>query len=146
MGEHKTRSRRKSAYFLNFGRALRTGMFFGLAMAAVYCLFVIGLYTFAGEAPFENIGISPAGAVAAYISGGLACGLLYAALHPLGKSFLGAMLLGIPCGIAVVLGVAIAMDGLPTTWTRDEWESVLVLGVLFGGICGPIARSQWSSP
>ena len=145
MGKHKTRSPHTSSYFRNFGRELRTGMSFGLAMASLYCLYVIGLYAFAGEGPFAKIGISPVGIIAVYVSGGLACGLLYAALHPFASSFVGAMLLGIPCGIAVVLGVAIAMEGLPTTWTGDEWENVLILGTLLGAICGPIARSQWSS-
>lgn len=142
MGEHKSRRHRQSAYFLNFKRELRAGLLYGLGFATLYCLYVIGLYLLAGSAPFEKVGVSLVGIVASYIGGGVLCGLLYATLHPLGKSFIGAMLLGIPCGIAVVFGVVVATDGLPAQWTRETWELVLVLGMVFGVICGPIARSQ----
>lgn len=101
-------------------------------MAALYCLFALGMFALRGNAPFEKNDVTLLGALSAYLAGGLACGLAYGVLHPLADSLLGSLVIGIIAGNFVFGAMVVATSGLPWTWTRLDWEVVLVAGSVFG--------------
>ena len=143
MGQHKVRRRRRSAYLANLGAETRLGLTVSMLMAAVYCAYVVVLFLVRGPGPFDRHGVTLGAMLATYVAGGLACGLLYGALHPLGRSYAGAMLLGVACATAVFSAVCVAAYGLPAAWGDREWTLLRWLGLGFGVVLGPVVRWKY---
>ena len=143
MGQHKVRRRRRSAYLADLGAETRLGLTVSMIMAAIYCAYVIGLFLLCGPGPFDRHGVTLGAMLATYVAGGLACGLLYGALHPLGRSLVGSMLLGVACVTAVFSALCVAMYGLPAAWGEREWTLLRWFGVGFGVVLGPVVRWKW---
>jgi hypothetical protein len=141
MGEHK-RPRRRSAYRQALAQELRAGLLLGLVLAGFYCLFALGIYAFRGSRPFEANDATLGSVLGAYLASGVLGGLAYGFMHPLRRSLLGVMLIGIVCATLAFFAIVVATSGLPTRWSTREWENVVVLGLLFGPVCGFIAHKQ----
>jgi hypothetical protein len=134
VGEHKRRGPRKSEYWAVLQREVQFGVLFGLIMASLYCAYVTVLYVIAGPSPFERRHTTLVAVLVVYTVSGLGGGLLYGLFHPLRRSLLGQLVVGTLIAMLVFFNIVISRSGLPTTWTRTDWEAVVGLGVLFGVI------------
>jgi hypothetical protein len=117
---------------------IRTGVIAGLVIASFYSLYVLLLYAIRGAAPFESSGVTLGGVIAAYYGGGLTAGAIVGILWPLLRWRLGATIVGIVAAFSVFLGIGLATEGYFDRWTTRTWETVIVLGTLFGVICSNI--------
>lgn len=141
MGEHK-RPQHRAAYRRALAQEIRAGVVLGVVLAGFYCLFVLGLYAFRGSRPFEANDTTVGGVIGAYVASGVLGGVAYGFMHPLRRSLPGVVLIGVMCAILAFFAIGVATSGLPTRWGAREWESVFVLGLLFGPVCGFIAHKQ----
>ena len=141
MGEQKRR-RRRSPYWQALPKELRAGLLIGLVLAGFYCLFALALYAFRGSRPFEANDATLGSVLGAYLASGVLGGVAYGFMHPLRRSLLGVMVIGIVCAMLTFFAIAGATSGLPARWSTREWESVVVLGFVLGPVCGFIAYKQ----
>ena len=72
---------------------------------------------------------------AAYLGGGVVAGAIVGALRPLGRSRLGAVLLGVIACVPVAIAIRLAAEGF-TPWTRGDSIIVGLMAVGFGGVSG----------
>jgi hypothetical protein len=132
MGEHRRPRRTQSLYFAQLNDRLRLGLIGGLALAGLYCAYALVLFAVRGNAPFEKNEVTLPVVLATYLFSGIAGGVAYGVLHPLGHTLLGRVVLGVVIASLVFFGITIATDGLPGHWTRQSWENVAILGGLMG--------------
>jgi hypothetical protein len=107
----------------------------GLKMAVVYSLFAVAVRILAGDAPFESAGTAVWKVVVAYFAGGIAAGMIAGLLLPLGRYWVGAMLVGAVAGMPVMFAIGMAIR------PPDEWLTVvpkIAVGgaLLLGPACG----------
>ena len=140
--EERKRPRRRSSYWQALAQEIRAGVLLGLVLAGFYCLFALGIYAFRGSRPFEANDVTLGGVLGAYLASGVLGGVAYGFMHPLRRSLLGAMLIGVMCATLAFFAIGVATSGLPTRWGAREWEGVVVLGLVLGPICGFIAHKQ----
>ena len=132
MGDHKRSRRVQSTYFAQLNDRLRFGVLVGLALAALYCTYALALFVVRGNAPFEKNEVTLLLVLATYAASGIAGGVAYGVLHPLGRTVVGRVVLAVLIGTLVFFGITVATDGLPTHWTRDSWKQTVMLGGLMG--------------
>jgi hypothetical protein len=132
MGEHKRPRRAQSTYFAHLYERLRLGVLVGLALAALYCAYALALFAVRGSAPFAKNEVTLPLVLATYAASGIAGGVAYGVLHPLGRTMVGRVVLAVLIGTLVFFGLTVATDGLPSHWTRDSWEQTVILGGLMG--------------
>ena len=114
----------------------RSGALFGLGMAAIYVAYVVVLYLFRGSEPFDKLHTSLLIVVLSYVILGPIAGAVVGFLQPLSVTRLGSMFVGFVAAALVFFGIGIAMSGSPLSWSRSDWESVPILGLIFGVILG----------
>lgn len=122
---------------------IKSGIATGLIFACLYSLYVGGLYIVRGSEPFERLGTNVLTVIATYVIGGVSAGTVVGILRPLGKRRSGAILIAIVAAFFVFLGIAIAADGPPNHWGKDNWIGLIVLPILFGAVLG---NSFWMKP
>jgi len=132
MGEHKRSRRDSSLYRARLGDQLRLGVIVGLAIAALYCAYVVVLFIVRGDAPFDKHNVSLRVVLATYVVSGVLGGIAYGVLHPLAGSLFGRAVLGVLIATLVFSGITVATHGLPSHWGRTVWQQPLILGALFG--------------
>ena len=109
-----------------------------MGMATLYSLWVVGVRIVSGPAPFQEVGASLPAVIGAYYFGGLIGGLLFDGLRPLSRFYLGAVAIGVLVASLVFMGITMASEGVPTTWTAQDWQDCLVLGTIFGVILSSV--------
>lgn len=111
---------------------LKAGITWGLCFVATYIVFVIGLFLLRGPGPFERSGTTLPKVVAAYAIGGLVGGAVFGILLPLGRTRVGAALLGLVVALPVmhVISLAVDLEGVP------RLTVVLLSAVALGPMCG----------
>jgi hypothetical protein len=112
---------------------VRQGLWWGAAFATLYSLAAVGIFVLHAPGPFHANGVSLPAVLALYWVGGLAGGLIYGLLLPLGRTLAGAMVLG----FLVALPVAAAASLLVERQSRTP-APILVIGfaALMGPLCG----------
>jgi hypothetical protein len=115
----------------------------GLVFACFYSLYVCGLYLLEGSAPFTRLGTTLGVVIGTYFFGGISGGVAVGVLKPLARWRVGAILVGIVAAFFVFFGIAVASDGLPSRWGRDQWITLTVLPILFGTFAG---NNFWKRP
>ena len=111
---------------------LRQGLWWGIAFAILYSGAALVMFLVRGFAPFLADGISFPRVLAMYWLGGLGGGLLYGLLLPLGRSLLGAMLLGFLVTVPVAAAASLLIQ-------RQSHVPGPVLVVSFAAVLGPLA-------
>jgi hypothetical protein len=104
-------------------------------MALIYCVWVGGLYLLEGPEPFSRLGVSLTSVIAAYL-GGVAGGAIIGLLRPLTRGDFGAFVVGYLAAVPITAGLAICLNGWPTTWTGRRWDEFPMLVLIFGTIVG----------
>lgn len=132
MGEHKRPRRAQSTYLAQLNERLRFGVLVGLALAALYCTYALALFAVRGNAPFAKNEVTLPLVLATYAASGIAGGVAYGVLHPLGRTALGRVVLAVLIGTLVFFGITVVTEGLPSHWSRDAWENTVILGGLMG--------------
>ena len=106
------------------------------SFAAVYCVWVLGLYVVGGEEPFRKLG-APFWAVELFYlaTAGLA-GLVVGLLRPLIRSAVGAYFVGVLAGFSIIAGGELLLFGNPLRWDLPQWIPTSLFGPLAGFIIG----------
>jgi hypothetical protein len=112
------------------------GMKLGAAMATLYMLYVLVLFVFRGNAPFEAIGASVGALILAYYAGGLLAGAAAGLLWPLTRYRTGAIVVAIPCTWVVVVGISMTTDGPFWYWSAWYWFATIGGAVIMGVTLG----------
>jgi hypothetical protein len=141
MGEHKRTRRHTSQYLIALPSQLRLGVVVGLALAALYCAYVLVLFAFEGPRPFDAHDVSLGAVLLTYVAGGVFGGLLYGLLHPMARFLVGRAILGVAITTLVFVGIGVATEGLPQVWGRRVWENALLGGCILGAPIGLFWRS-----
>ena len=123
----------QSGWFASIGENLIVGIAWGLAMALIFSLLILGLAVLRGSTRYEQYGTTTWGIIESYFGAGVLGGSVYGLLRPLAAAGrLGATVVGVLVGPFVYGAVAVAMDG-PRAFFSFE---AIVPGVLVGGIVG----------
>lgn len=109
----------------------KTGIGWGWRFAAVYIVFVLGLFLLRGPGPFERSGTTLPMVIAAYTVAGLIGGGIFGILLPLGRTRFGAALLGLIVAVPVIHVVTLAVD--------LEGASRLTVVLLTASLLGPMS-------
>jgi hypothetical protein len=111
---------------------LKTGIGWGWRFAAVYIVFVLGLFLLRGPGPFERSGTTLPMVIAAYAIAGMIGGGVFGLLLPLGRTRLGAAFLGLIVAVPVmhVVSLAVDLEGAP------RLTVVLLTAALLGPMSG----------
>jgi hypothetical protein len=133
-------SQRRSVSFVS---NLRWGVAWGVAVAAVYSLYVTVLYLIEGSRPFDRLHTSLLMTIAAYAFGGVAAGAVVGVMRPYVRIRLVAILVGILGAVFVFFGAAVASEGMPWGWTRSTWLSIAGCALLLGSFAG---NWLWTRP
>lgn len=108
----------------------------GLAIASVYCVWVIGIYLISGAAAFEKQGTTLPRVLFLYATIGTVAGAIVGLLRPATRGKFGAYLVGWIVGVLIVTGIGISLEGLPQDWDFAVWLSIPVLSPLAGWVVG----------
>lgn len=111
---------------------VRIGVAWGVGLALVFCIYVIGLYILRGSEPFERVGSSLGKTLLAYLAGGVAGGAIVGVLFPFTRHWFGRSVVGILAAFAASLGIGMAMFGPPTGWMASHWFATSISAVFFG--------------
>lgn len=112
------------------------GIVFGMALATLYTAYVLALYLFRGNAPFEANEITLGAVIAAYFFGGIGGGIVVGLLFPLTTWHAGSMFVGVVAGLPAAFGIGYAVAGPVAQWDQHSWVATLVTGTLLGGFGG----------
>lgn len=126
-------------------RNIYWGIRWGLAFAAVYCLYALGLFVARGSSHFERQDVTLPLLLAAYIFGGLLGGAIVGLLRPLTRSRLGSVFVGLSTAIPVAVGFRMADAGV-TAWDSGDLRTVLIFSLVLGPICGLSAHAIFHDP
>ncbi len=110
---------------------VRVGLGWGLSFAGVYTAFVLVVALLRGSAPFERVGTTLPKAIAAYVVAGLLGGAAFGLLLPVGRTRLGAAVLGFVIALPVMYTITIAMDPAALENT-SRWVVTLGSAVILG--------------
>jgi hypothetical protein len=115
------------------GRNLRTGLRWGVAYSAVYSAYVVGLWVFRGDAPFEHNNTTLGAVLLAYWGSGVLVGAMVGILLPFGVTWYGAAVLGVLGAYPTLYLILVGMQ------PRSEWfTSVPLMALLGSTIVGPM--------
>jgi hypothetical protein len=120
---------------------IRNGMVWGLMMAMLYILFVLGMYVLRGSASFNAQHVSLGEVILSYLICGLGGGAIVGTLAPLTRTRFGVTVVGIVVGLFVGISFGIVDQGMPMQWSHKTWVTFMLTGVLLGGLG---ANSLWS--
>ena len=112
---------------------LKTGMVYGLFIAAGFSLFVTLMRLVLGPEYGKETGFSLLGIILAYFAAGLVGGFVGGLFWPMGQTLLGRMVLGF-----FVMWPAMAIFGLPLLDRAHPWSYVLDTTIIAAFI-GPIS-------
>lgn len=118
---------------------IRTGLEWGASFAAVYSAYVVVLWLFRGEAPFEKAETTVVEVILAYCLAGLVGGTVFGILLPLGRSRLGAAFLGFLVALPVTYALGMAVEA-PDRWFSHLPVVAVLSALLLGPACG---LSMW---
>jgi hypothetical protein len=123
-------------------RAVLTRVQFCLALTLVVAVAFIGyvllLYLFRGSAPFAANGTTLGTTILAYLAGGALSGIVLGILLPLGRTRLGAALVGIASVLPMYTAVGVAVEGVGAlTW--EGWLDTAVPSIFTGAALGLLA-------
>ena len=106
------------------------------SFAAVYCVWVLGLYVVAGEEPFRKLG-APFWAVELfYLAAAGLVGIVVGLLRPLIRRTVGAYFVGVLAGVIIISGGELLLAGNPMSWDLGEWIPIGLFGPIAGFIIG----------
>jgi hypothetical protein len=115
---------------------IRRGVAGGLSIAALYCLWVAGIYAVRGAAPFDRQSVTLAGVLVTYLAIGLITGALVGLLWRFTVRKPIAYLVGLAAGVPVAIGIAICVRGFPSAWTTSARVTTYVFAVVAGLFIG----------
>ena len=110
-------------------------------VAAGFCLYVVILYTIRGSEPFHDLGTTVGAAIGMYLVAALISGVTLGVLLPIGRTTLGAMVLGVVAVFPLYKGAGFVMAGYDP-WSWSDTVDALVLSVVIGSILGWWAHSK----
>lgn len=118
---------------MNLRKDLRWGLGWALAMTALFSAYILLMRLLRGEDTFAAAaGVSASVVIATYLGSGIFVGLLLGFLRRRTSTAVGRAIIGVFSGWAVFTCIALASEGWFNTWSRQEWEGILVLGAVFG--------------
>lgn len=115
----------------------------GLIFATLYSIYVLVFFFIVGGEPFQKHNTSVWAIIATYFAGGITGGVAIGALRPYARSRFAAIAVGFVASIFVIFGILLAARGEPTAWTELDWETLIVVSLLFGIVGGSMF---WNNP
>jgi hypothetical protein len=109
-------------------------MTWGVVFATLYIAFAVAIWLICGEQCFSDKGVSPSAVVVAYGFAGIAGGIVLGAVRPLFHSWLGRAFGGVIVAFLPMVAIVSAMAGPIWRWEQLDWETAIVLSLLFGAI------------
>lgn len=112
------------------------GLQFSMSVAVVFALIVLTEYRLLGPGTTTRFGMTLGSVLLMYLCGGLLAGVVLGVGRPLGKTHVGAIILGIFVATCVYGSGCVAIYGSPAGWHGKQWFSAIFLGVVFGAFGG----------
>ena len=112
-----------------------------LILATLYSIVAIAIVILRGGV--DSLGVV-AGVIVAYYAAAVGAGALVGLLGPLVRGTFGAIVVGIIACIPIAFAICTFLYGFPSTWSQSVWITVPAFSVIFGSICGPMARQTFS--
>lgn len=121
---------------------VRRGVRGGLAFAALYSLWISGIYLLQGSRPFEELHVTFISAVVLYVVIGVVAGAIVGLLLPLTSSRVGAYLVGVIAAVPVAVGIGVGASGTPNQWDYTDWGATAIMAI---AACYVIGSELWKS-
>ena len=112
------------------------------SFAAIYCVWVLGVYFIRGDEPFRQIGVSFLGVELFYLAAAGAAGAVVGLLRPLMRWVVGAYFVGYIAGFILSASCTLLVSGNPAHWGYRELFVICVAGVLGGSVIGRQLRKS----
>jgi hypothetical protein len=125
----------------DLSRNLRVGVALGLAFACCYAVYVLVLWLLRGAEPFREAGTTLAFVVASYFGAGLGSGAIVGLLLPLGRSRIGAALVGLFAAVPAFFAFGMAAEP-GSAWFTSMPKYALIAAVVMGPPAGLIMWYQ----
>ena len=106
------------------------------AVAAVYCLWVLGVYVIGGDEPFTQLGVPFLSVEGFYLVAAGLAGLVIGVMRPLTRWAAGAYLVGYAAGMILSSCLAVLLSGNPMHWGIRELLLIIIMGIFGGSIIG----------
>jgi hypothetical protein len=107
-----------------------------MVVAAGFAAIMSVEYVFLGSGTIARIGVTLPTILLMYVGAGLLAGIVLGVGRPLGKTHIGAIILGIFVATCVYGSACVAIYGLPNHWHGAEWFSSIAPGVVIGAFAG----------
>lgn len=107
----------------------------GMAVATLFSLYVLVVYTVKGSEPFERAGASVALVVASYYLCAMIAGALVGVLLPLARNPLAAAVVGFLAAVPALAGVGLFAYP-PAQWVAEVPSMSLEIGAILGPAVG----------
>lgn len=131
----KPRGKRENGIFSLLKASVGVFVGVGLAIAAVFCLWVTGVYLLAGPRPFAETGSSYRGVVLSYFACGVAGGVVVGLARPFIRTVRGAALTGFAAAIPCAIAFRIATTGTGG-WGSGDLVDVVGWSMVMGPLAG----------
>ena len=106
------------------------------SVAAVYCVWVLGVYFIRGDEPFRQIGVSFLNVELFYLAAAGAAGTVVGLLRPMTRWTIGAYFVGYTAGLILSASATLLLSGNPAHWGYRELFVICVAGVIGGSVIG----------
>lgn len=116
----------------DFKSHLAWGVSWGIVFAAIYIAFALAVWLVCGGQCFTEKGVRPPAVIIAYGFAGILGGIVLGAARPLFHSLLGRAIGGVIVAFLPMVAIVSAMAGPIWRWDQLDWETVIVLSLLFG--------------
>lgn len=125
---------------LSLASRVRIGMRYGVFLGVVFSAFGAIAVVVSGPASLSRYSTTLLAVIGVYLVGGGLGGALVGALLPLGRSVIGAAVIGVFTAGLIGVGIRVSRYGL-APWVIRDTLTLLLFAVVVGGLCGVVSRA-----
>lgn len=124
---------------LSLANRVRIGMRYGVFLGIVFSVFGAIAVVVSGPASLSRYGTTLPAVIGTYLAGGALGGAFVGALLPLGRSAVGAAVIGVLTAGLIGVGIRVSMYGL-APWVIRDTLTLLLFASVVGAFGGVVAR------